>query len=175
MTSTGPTTDEGKAVVSQNSLQHGLRSTAILIPLVESEDDWNDHRARLLEDLKPVGYLEESLAHICAESLWRLRRVARAEFEAIRNDRYRDERHEHMVAAMDKILPKDYGARHLLAPHEPPPPESLPRDARLDVIMRYQTQQSRQFYQALHALEALQSRRNGQPTPLARVQFHAPP
>jgi hypothetical protein len=45
----------------------------------------------------------------------------------------------------------------------------LPPDTDLEKINRYEAHLSRQMYQALHELEALQKRRTGEATPLARV------
>jgi hypothetical protein len=45
----------------------------------------------------------------------------------------------------------------------------LPFEADLEKINRYEAHLSRQMYQALHELEALQKRRGGEATPLARV------
>ena len=45
----------------------------------------------------------------------------------------------------------------------------LLEEADLKKVARYEAHLSRQMYQALHELEALQSRRRGAATPLARV------
>ena len=45
----------------------------------------------------------------------------------------------------------------------------LPSEADLQTIARYEAHLSRQMYQALHELEALQARRRGRAAPLARM------
>jgi hypothetical protein len=45
----------------------------------------------------------------------------------------------------------------------------LPGGGDLQLIARYEAHLSRQMYQALHELEALQARRGGKAAPLARV------
>ena len=45
----------------------------------------------------------------------------------------------------------------------------LPDQADLQTVSRYEAHLSRQMYQALHELEALQVRRSGKAAPLARV------
>jgi hypothetical protein len=45
----------------------------------------------------------------------------------------------------------------------------LPNEAELTKISRYEAHLSREMYRALHELEALQKRRAGEPTPLARI------
>lgn len=51
----------------------------------------------------------------------------------------------------------------------------LPDDAKLQNVSRYEAHVSKQFYQALHELEAAKLRRRGEPTPLSRVQVHGLP
>ena len=81
--STGPRTEEGKMVVSQNAIKHGILSTLQVLPDVESQEEWERHRAETMADLAPVGYLETVLAGRIAEMLWRLGRAARFEREAM--------------------------------------------------------------------------------------------
>jgi vacuolar-type H+-ATPase subunit H len=50
----------------------------------------------------------------------------------------------------------------------------LPAEEDLQKIARYEAHLSRQMYQALHELEALQKRRSGEIVPLARVDVHGP-
>lgn len=49
---------------------------------------------------------------------------------------------------------------------------AVPPEATLANIQRYEAHLSRQFYRALHELEALQARRRGQDTPLSRVDVN---
>lgn len=51
----------------------------------------------------------------------------------------------------------------------------LPDESTLNKIMRYEAHLSRQMYQALHELEALQTRRMGGVSPLARLEVHGLP
>ena len=53
------------------------------IPTFESEAEWEEHRAAVVASLYPEGFLETQLAERVALCLWRLKRVARAEGEAI--------------------------------------------------------------------------------------------
>jgi len=80
--STGPRTPTGKAVVSMNAMKHGLRSANAVLPTVESEEEYQEHRDRVFADLAPVGYMEEMLADRVASLTWRLNRVARFESQA---------------------------------------------------------------------------------------------
>ena len=63
MTKTGgPVTREGKEVVRWNATSHDLRSLAPVISGVEKKEDWEEHRAGILESLQPEGHLETVLA-----------------------------------------------------------------------------------------------------------------
>lgn len=145
----GPKTPEGKSRVRLNPLRHGLCATTPVIPGVERVEDWEAHRAGVLENLAPVGHLETVLAERVALLLWRLNRVAayeRAELAEAHNQ------------------PDDgEGRDHLLPDHK------------LDKLIRYEAHLNRQLCQIMHELEALQDRRHGQRTPLARLDVHGLP
>lgn len=81
--STGPKTTEGKKRASMNALKHGLRSASLAIPHLENPEDWETHRALVVRDLAPVGYLETILSERIAALLWRLGRVVRYESEVV--------------------------------------------------------------------------------------------
>jgi len=59
---TGPRTPAGKAISRLNSAKHGIISGLRVLPTVEKQQDWEIHLARMMADLKPMGYLETSLA-----------------------------------------------------------------------------------------------------------------
>jgi hypothetical protein len=79
----GPVTQEGKEVVRWNATRHGIRSPSPVIPGVEKTEDWEEHRAGILESLSPEGHLELVLAERVALLSWRLHRVTRYETEAV--------------------------------------------------------------------------------------------
>ena len=58
--STGPNTPQGKAVVSQNALKHGLAARHDVITS-ESQADFDLHRDALLAELDPIGPMESIL------------------------------------------------------------------------------------------------------------------
>ncbi len=76
MAKRGPNTKTGKATVSRNALQHGIRSDVAVIDDIEDPKDWEWHRRGILESLDPKGVLEFVLADQIAFTLWKLRRVA---------------------------------------------------------------------------------------------------
>jgi hypothetical protein len=79
----GPTTPSGKAVVRWNATRHGISSPQPVVPSLEKQEDWEEHRNGILENLSPVGHLEVTLAERVALLSWRLHRVTRYETEAI--------------------------------------------------------------------------------------------
>src|SRR5215212_3937318 len=79
----GPATQEGKEVAKWNTVKHGIRSPAPVVPGVEKREDWEGHRDGVLESLQPEGHLELVLAERVALLSWRLHRVTRYETESI--------------------------------------------------------------------------------------------
>jgi len=75
--STGPKTPAGKAVVRFNAVRHGVRAAAVVVPGLESAEEWDQFRTGVRTSLKPEGVLEEALADRAAGLLWRLGRLER--------------------------------------------------------------------------------------------------
>ena len=76
--STGPTSDEGKAASSQNSLKHGLTGKNVLLP-DENKTEFELFCTEVVASLEPEGPIEREFAQIVANDQWRLRRVKRIE------------------------------------------------------------------------------------------------
>jgi len=79
--STGPRTPEGKETAAQNALKHGLFAREGVIR-GEDEEEFEEHRERLLGQLNPVGPLEEILADRIVDLSWRLKRAVQDQSEA---------------------------------------------------------------------------------------------
>jgi hypothetical protein len=75
----GPNTKGGKEIVRWNATRHGISSPAPVVPGLEKEEDWQEHKDGILENLSPVGHLEINLAERVALLSWRLHRVTRYE------------------------------------------------------------------------------------------------
>jgi hypothetical protein len=88
--STGPKTLEGTECCKFNALHHGLRALQTVVP-GENADEWEAHRAAIVDDLGPVGAMETALAEQVAAKLWRLGRVVRYEADLIANAQAEDE------------------------------------------------------------------------------------
>ena len=83
MPATGPVSKAGKAASSRNAVKHGILSEAVLVTPQETEQDWQSHLSAVRENLAPRDHLETCLAERVALLLWRMRRLACAEVEAI--------------------------------------------------------------------------------------------
>lgn len=85
--STGPKTEEGKAVAKLNAAKHGILSDAVVITKGEGQER-KEAYLRLYDDLrdyfKPAGAMEDALVEQIAVTLWRKRRVLRFELGCLR-------------------------------------------------------------------------------------------
>jgi len=80
--STGPRTEAGKAVAKRNALKYGVYSNDLILRhglIREDPDQFEQLHQSLVDDLNPEGAMESILVEKIAVSLWRLRRVLRAE------------------------------------------------------------------------------------------------
>lgn len=86
--STGPRTEAGKSIASQNAIRHGLRAENTVIP-GEDAEEFNELRQLLLDDLDPEGPLEVCLSDRIILGFWKLRRAGCIETEIL-SDLHRD-------------------------------------------------------------------------------------
>ncbi|HUT29148.1 MAG TPA: hypothetical protein VMX13_05085 [Sedimentisphaerales bacterium] len=80
--STGPRTLEGKAIVAQNPVKHGLHARQALISS-DDQAEFDLYRIHLLAELAPHTPMESILAERIIALSWRLRRTARIQNETI--------------------------------------------------------------------------------------------
>ncbi len=181
----GPKTKAGKAKVSRNAIKHGITSPSPVIPGMETDDGWQAHLDGIVESVAPDGYLERELAGLFAHHLWQLRRV----------NRYITSVTAMHVASMEEDFINSamylYGVEAVKEQAEgkrddlPEPGEQeiqwlrerrmIPGKMDLDNVMRYQAHLQRLWQGTLHEIEALQARRLGQVSPLARIDYNASP
>ena len=168
----GPDSERGKAASSHSALRHGLRSEEAIIP-GESPEDWKRHLDSVFQSCQPEGYLEQEIARLIALGLWRRRRLERYEVQSIAAHIARAEEVQIAQAYAEGTLSKgelpDVPAERVQASRRR---RVLPPDADLDKIMRYRAAEHRQL---MHEFEALQARRRGERSPLARFDFTASP
>ena len=99
--STGPNTPQGKAVVSQNALKHGLSARHDVI-ITESQADFDLHRDALLAELHPQGPMESILADRIVSLSWRLKRADLIQNQAI--DALHEESTAKLFPALTRLL-----------------------------------------------------------------------
>jgi len=73
--STGPKSFRGKARSRSNALKHGLTAERMLIA-GEDAGEFEMFTRGIIEDLEPLGRLEQTLAERVADLLWRLNRAS---------------------------------------------------------------------------------------------------
>ena len=76
--SNGPITEEGKAISARNSLRHGLRAKAVVLP-EESQEEFDELREDYIERFQPADCVESDLVDTMAVARWRLLRIASIE------------------------------------------------------------------------------------------------
>jgi hypothetical protein len=82
--STGPCTEEGKAIVCQNAIKHGILCQEV--PLDEADGaSFNEFSSRLFVQLNPVGDFEQFIVDRIVSSAWRLRRIIHIETAVYRS------------------------------------------------------------------------------------------
>jgi hypothetical protein len=168
MAKRGPKTREGKEAVSKNATAHGIYSQSPVIVGIESEEDWKGHVQGVKASLQPQGQLESELAERIAGILWRLRRVTRYESAVVEAEQAKIAE-DYVLWPQSLLTPtadqaeaiKERMSRERLLP-----PENV-----INKVTRYEAHLHRQLMQTLHELEAMQSRRLGAATPLARLDI----
>jgi len=73
--STGPTTPDGKAKASLNSLKHGLTGKFLLFSNAEELNLYQDHVLSYETQFQPIGPEEVSLVRSIADIRWRLNQI----------------------------------------------------------------------------------------------------
>jgi len=161
----GPKTTAGKAVTRYNAATHGIYSVTPVLPKIERQSEWLDHRARVFADLAPDGYVQEIIAERIALNSWRLRRLVRFEREQVRN------RHRGFMDNLKAVAIHD----HRELQKEPLDSDLdlldrwsmdalIPREKELMLLMRYEGRLTRHLrLDLLHLEHMKRQRRERQP------------
>ncbi|HET8549135.1 MAG TPA: hypothetical protein VFL57_14055 [Bryobacteraceae bacterium] len=153
----GPRTPEGRAAVRFNRLVHGLTAATPVLP-GEDPKAFEQFREDLFQDYLPANHTERLLFENLVVCSWRLLRLRRVETETwsayILAIRHRD--------GADQPPTQQEADRALAGALAELPANNLAN------FFRYERMTTRDFYRALHELEAAQrERRRGQPIPAA--------
>ncbi len=172
MPSTGPKSRRGKTVSRRNSWKHGIKSDApVVVEINEDPREWERHRVATIESLEAEGHIEILFAERIANLFWRLKRLERYETEMIIADLSGIPEYMEILVTAGK-------AWSGLSREQVITPEAIdnqvirrliPADGVVATITRYESSLHRQLTQTLHELEALQIRRKGGSSPLARL------
>ena len=127
--STGPITEEGKAISRYNAVKHGLLSKQILFKGDDEEELLNLEK-KLRVELAPASEIELLLVDKVASNIWRLKRALSIE-----------ENEVFSLGIFDKKLGMSNNS---------------------DRFFRYEIMLERSIYKALHELERIQAKRNGE-------------
>jgi hypothetical protein len=173
----GPNTDRGKAVVRRNAWKHGIRSEVMAIDTFEEVRDWETHQDGIVEDCKPEGHLENSLVERIAIALWKLRRLE--QHQATLTLRYIGMAYgdvqigqAYAQGTIAKGIFPDVSAEDLFKAQAV---RTFPSPDEMALVIRYETHYHRLLIQTLHELEAMQTRRQGGASPLARLDITGTP
>jgi len=143
----GVKTDEGKAVSRYNAIKHGLLSEEVLLN-GEDETKLIEVGKKLRTELEPHTELELILVDRITANVWRLKRVMQMERE--------------MMEDSQKNMFGD-GVQKLgqtLTHHD------IAHNDIYGKLIRYEGSIERGIYKALHELERIQAKRNGEKVPL---------
>lgn len=78
----GPKTAAGKLASSQNALKNGVYAQALILP-GESEQEFEQLHAQLVQDYAPQGAIEASLVYQLAKQIWKKMRLEHMEHSAM--------------------------------------------------------------------------------------------
>lgn len=115
--STGPRTKEGKAIVAQNAIQHGLFACQDVMA-EEDPRQYQDHCSRLLAELCPADEKEGLMARRIVSLAWRLQRAERLQNEMF-NYLLAQELEQSMYGFADVMNAKDIERMHASAETDP--------------------------------------------------------
>src|SRR5215217_2547494 len=79
----GPKSTQGRLAVRLNASTHGILSAQPVVNAYERPEDWEAHRAAIVDSLAPEGGMEQVLAERVALMSWRLNRVTLYEAERL--------------------------------------------------------------------------------------------
>jgi hypothetical protein len=177
MPKTGPKSPRGKAISRRNSWKHGILSDSPVVLGIEDPREWERHRVGTIESLNAEGHIEIVLAERIANLFWRLKRLERYETEMIIAGLKKVPDHMEFIVQASKalvglsreqVLTPDAVDRQVIF-------RLIPDDDVVVTITRYETSLHRQVIQNLHELEAMQTRRKGGTSPLARLDITGAP
>jgi len=165
--STGPKTATGKKRVSRNAIKHGFYSKWLLVQHQdgeESQTEYDELSAGIVEDYQPVGWHEEDLVDKIGAWSWRLRRAIRYESgliaRALAEHSYELQQSKADDLAEPESAPSSNPEMDAMTDHL-----FLPEKEELEKLLRYEAMINRQLNHSIAELERVQARRKGEANP----------
>ena len=155
--SNGPLTPEGKATSAHNSLRHGLRAKAIVLP-GESEEDYKALHAAHVERFQPADQVEMELVEAMAVARWRLRRIANIETHVLTNQMTWNSKHN---SSYRELQDDDQRLAYVYEQCS----------GHINLLSRYESSLNRTFDRALKQLQLLQKSRPSPAPGFVRQSF----
>jgi hypothetical protein len=165
MKSTGPRTDEGKAVARLNAITHGFFACDVVNPVLDGEtraEEFNSLLDALLEEFQPESARERILVDEVAASCWRIRRILRYECRESWFDEDSVRRYAASATPTETLLNSmghdNFGIRRRKAAklrRSGLDAFLLPSYSDVDKIVRFERIVKRNLYRALDALEQI--------------------
>jgi len=152
----GPRTPEGKQRSRRNATRDGVLANTPVLPLVENEQDWQRLRQDVLDWFGLEGEFQESLGERVAMLIWRLKRAARMETEAVRH--YQQDVPEDWRASMRMAglpIPDRETRERVEEEYRMLMARLLPGDDMMDKVLRYESKLHRYLLQMLYMIMVL--------------------
>jgi hypothetical protein len=172
--STGPKTSEGKVIVAQNALKHGLFAHENVVKC-EKQSDFDYFREELLSGLAPVGGVEAMVAERIVSLSWRLKRIERMNSEAIdvmiaKSETGLSERRQRREAG---LLDAETGRSELVLGWATI--DDFKYSHVLERLLLYEKRIECSLYKAMGELQKLQSLREQEQSEVAELEQAIPP
>jgi hypothetical protein len=146
----GPTTEQGKARVSQNAVKHGMTSRKMFVLQNENPEEWEQMLADCIQEFQPATPFESRLVEEIAFANWRLRRAWTHE-----NALFDTEMENGAEAFAAKYAHADEGVRQGTAFR------SIADSSKaLPLAIRYEARLERAYKRAIKTLEDLRASRS---------------
>ena len=167
--STGPRTNEGKAVARLNAITHGFFACDVVNPVLDGSarvEEFNSLLDALLEEFQPESASERILVDEVAASCWRIRRILRYECRESWFDEDSARRYAASSTATEDLLltmgRDNYSVRRRKAGKLRKSGLDaflLPSFSDVDKIVRMERIVKRNLYRALESLELIRAAR----------------
>ena len=152
--STGPKSDEGKAVSSLNAVRHGFTAQHNVLS-IEEAPEFDALRDEFLAEHQPATPTEFAQFELMVSAFWRLRRLRATETAFLDREMERMEDEDDLDYRDPGPLDRLAGVYNWHAGSA----------GTLALFSRYEGRLERSFYRALHELERLRAQRPAAPAP----------